>query len=81
MLTVGVLEAKKHFSDILDRVARGEKVTIARRGVPVALLVPARQMFNRPTHQEVVEGMRALRKRVRRSDMSIREMVAVGRKH
>jgi len=81
MLTVGVLEAKKHFSDILDRVARGEKVTIAKRGVPVALLVLARQMFNRPTHQEVVEGMRALRKRVRRSDMSIREMVAVGRKH
>ena len=33
-------EAKTHFSRLLQRVARGEEVTIARAGVPVARLVP-----------------------------------------
>ncbi|HWZ45134.1 MAG TPA: type II toxin-antitoxin system Phd/YefM family antitoxin [Candidatus Saccharimonadales bacterium] len=35
-----VHEAKTHFSRLLQRVAAGEEVTIARDGVPVARLVP-----------------------------------------
>ena len=36
-----VAEAKKHFSELLSRVAfRGERITIARRGKPLAMLVP-----------------------------------------
>src|SRR5260221_2684785 len=35
-----VHEAKTHFSRLLQRVAAGEDVTIARDGVPVARLVP-----------------------------------------
>jgi prevent-host-death family protein len=36
-----VAEAKKHFSELLSRVAfRGERITIAKRGKPVAVLVP-----------------------------------------
>ncbi|HLW83780.1 MAG TPA: type II toxin-antitoxin system Phd/YefM family antitoxin [Candidatus Sulfotelmatobacter sp.] len=33
-------EAKTHLSRLLQRVAAGEEVTIARSGVPVARLVP-----------------------------------------
>jgi len=34
-------EAKKHFSKLLSRVAfRGERITIAKRGKPLAMLVP-----------------------------------------
>jgi hypothetical protein len=33
------------------------------------------------THKEIVEGMRALRKRVKPGKMSVREMVNVGRRH
>ena len=33
-------EAKTHFSRLLQRVAAGEEITIANRGVPVARLVP-----------------------------------------
>jgi len=40
MIKVNVLEAKKHFSRLLRRVAAGEEITIANRGVPVARLVP-----------------------------------------
>jgi prevent-host-death family protein len=39
---VSVAEAKKHLSDLLGRVAyRGERITISKRGKPMAILVPA----------------------------------------
>jgi prevent-host-death family protein len=38
-MKVNILEAKRHFSRLLQRVAKGEEVTIARAGVPVARLV------------------------------------------
>lgn len=38
--TVNVHEAKTHFSRLLERVARGEHIIIARSGKPVARLVP-----------------------------------------
>jgi prevent-host-death family protein len=37
---VNVHEAKTRFSRLLRRVAAGEEITIANRGVPVARLVP-----------------------------------------
>ena len=39
-LTVNVYEAKTHLSRLLDRVAAGAEVVIARAGKPVARLVP-----------------------------------------
>ncbi len=38
---VNVHEAKTHFSKLLARVERGERITVARAGKPVARLVPA----------------------------------------
>ena len=75
MASVGAFEAKTHLSDLLDRVARGEKITITRHGVPAALLVPVEEKKAELTHREIVEGMRALRKRVKPGKMSVREMV------
>ncbi|MYD93174.1 MAG: type II toxin-antitoxin system Phd/YefM family antitoxin [Chloroflexi bacterium] len=40
METIGAYEAKTHLSSLLDRVARGESLTITRHGKPVARLVP-----------------------------------------
>jgi prevent-host-death family protein len=40
MSKVNVHEAKTSFSRLLRRVAAGEEITIANRGVPVARLVP-----------------------------------------
>ena len=75
MASIGAFEAKTHLSDLLDRVARGEKITITRHGVPAALLVPITETTPKLTHQEIIEGMRAVRKRVKTSKMSVREMV------
>jgi len=43
MTTVGAFEAKTHLSALLDRVERGEEVTITRHGRAVARLVPAHE--------------------------------------
>jgi len=40
MSKINVHEAKTRFSGLLRRVAAGEEITIANRGVPVARLVP-----------------------------------------
>ena len=40
MSTVGTFEAKTHLSELLDRVANGDEITITRNGKPIARLVP-----------------------------------------
>ena len=40
MKSVNVHEAKTHFSKLLERVANGEEIVIAKAGTPVARLVP-----------------------------------------
>ena len=40
MVQIGAYEAKTHLPRLLDRVSRGESLTITRHGKPVARLVP-----------------------------------------
>lgn len=40
MKTVGAYEAKTHLAQLLDEVAKGVFISISRRGVPIAMLVP-----------------------------------------
>lgn len=39
MKTVGVYEAKTQLPRLLERVARGQRITITRHGVPVVMRV------------------------------------------
>ena len=80
MEQIGAFEAKTHLSALLDRVAKGERITITRHGVPAALLVPVNEEPDCLTHEQIVAGMRELRKRVKRGKMSVREMVNQGRR-
>ena len=80
METVGAFEAKTHLSALLDRVALGQKITITRHGVPAAVLMPVVEVEAKLTHQEVVEGMRSLRKSVKPCQMSVKEMIEEGRR-
>jgi prevent-host-death family protein len=45
--TYNVHEAKTHLSRLLERVADGDEVVIAKAGVPVARLVPVRAAATR----------------------------------
>lgn len=40
MIIVGAFEAKTKFSELLDRVERGEEVVVTRHGKTVARIVP-----------------------------------------
>jgi prevent-host-death family protein len=80
MARVGALKAKTHLSDLLNRVSRGEKITITRHGVPVAMLVPVEEARAKLSHEKIVEGTRKLRKRIKSSEMNVRDMVTQGRR-
>jgi prevent-host-death family protein len=80
METIGAFDAKTNLSALLDRVAKGEKITITRHGIPAAVLGPVTTADAKLSHQEIVEGMRELRRRVKPGRMSVREMVNEGRR-
>jgi prevent-host-death family protein len=80
METIGSFDAKTHLSSLLNRVAKGERITITRHGIPAAMLVPIGDAEWKLTHTEIVEGLRALRKRVKPGKMGVREMVNEGRR-
>jgi prevent-host-death family protein len=66
MATVGAFEAKTHFAQLLQRVERGEEITITRRGKAIARLVPVAAS---PDRKAVLATFRRLRDRARRSGL------------
>jgi prevent-host-death family protein len=80
MHTIGAFEAKTHLAALLDRVAKGERITITRHGIPAAVLVPVAEATPQLSHQQIVEGMPTLRKRIKPGRMRVREMVNQGRR-
>jgi antitoxin (DNA-binding transcriptional repressor) of toxin-antitoxin stability system len=80
METAGALEAKTHFAALLDRVSKGEQIIITRRGVPAAMPGPVSEGPANLPRVEIVEGMRAPRKRVKPGKMSIKELIEEGRR-
>lgn len=80
MTRVGAFKAKTHLSHLLDRVSKGEKITITRHGVPAAMLVPIEEAKAKLSHEEIIEGMRKLRRRIKSGKMSVRQMVTQGRR-
>jgi prevent-host-death family protein len=80
MEAIGAFDAKTHLSALLDRVAKGERITITRHGIPAAMLVPVHEAAVKLTHEQIVDGMRELRKRVKPDRISVREMVNQGRR-
>lgn len=79
-MVVGSFEAKTHLAELLDRVGRGESITITRHGVPAAMLIPVGETKAKLSHEEIMEGMRKLRARIKPGKMSVRKMVEEGRR-
>ncbi len=78
MHEIGAYEAKTHLSELLDRAAAGERITITRHGVPVAMLVPppARGTMTVP---EAIAAVREFRKGRHVTQAEISEWEAEGR--
>ena len=79
MKHVGVYEAKSKLPALLDRVARGARITITRHGVPVAVLVPPDGAARRPS-REVVALLRAFGRGRRLRGLSLRAAIDRGRR-
>jgi prevent-host-death family protein len=80
MTSIGSREAKTHLPALLERVARGERILITKRGRPVAMLVPAPQNA-RPDVREVIRQMKALREgNVLGKGVSVRALIEEGRR-
>ena len=78
MRTVGSYEAKTHLPQLLERVARGEKILITRHGQAVAMLVPAEE---KPEVPDAIRKIRELRKGVTLGpDLTIRQLIDEGRR-
>lgn len=78
-IQVGAFEAKTHLSRLLAAVQRGERVTITRRGRPVALLVPPDEVLE-ADFSDLVAQFADLRKRARPGPDSIRTLRDEGRR-
>jgi prevent-host-death family protein len=76
---VGSYEAKTHLPRLLERVAKGEHITITRHGVPVAILIPAGDRRDRSA-EEVIAALRRFRKGRERGSSSLKSMIEEGRR-
>ena len=65
MTTVGSFQAKTHLPQLLERVAKGERILITNRGKPVAMLVPAEAEAAKSA-TEIGRDMLAYRDRMKR---------------
>jgi prevent-host-death family protein len=81
MTTIGFYEARTHFSELLDQVAKGKQVLITRRGKPAALLSPPPAAEAKDLKQ-VIEEFKAYSKRQGRTlgGVSPRELIEEGRR-
>jgi prevent-host-death family protein len=80
MTTVGAYEAKTHLSQLLDRVAEGERVTITKHGRPVAVLIPAGEEPAMDRTQAIAELERFRRGRTLDDGLTIKDMIEEGRR-
>ncbi len=81
-MEVGVLEAKNRFSELLDRVERGEQVTITRHGKPVATLNPSKPAYDPEAFKRlIVENAEARSKLPPISREDIMDAIKSGRRY
>jgi prevent-host-death family protein len=79
MKIYGAYEAKTNFSKLLEFVIKGEKITITKHGVPVAIIQPAVTKPKIPV-LETIEQLIEFRKGNRLGDISISELIKEGRR-
>jgi prevent-host-death family protein len=80
MKKVGSYEAKTHLPQLLNEVAKGESITITKHGVPVAILIPAKQ--SRSTEiSSAIARIKQMQKRLSLNGLSVRDLINEGRKY
>tara|TARA_R110002051_G_scaffold149474_1_gene221979 strand:+ start:411 stop:677 length:267 start_codon:yes stop_codon:yes gene_type:complete len=60
-ISVGVLDARNRFSELIRKVVHGATVTVTRHGQPIIRIVPVRPEVNQDEIDEMLAGARRLR--------------------
>jgi prevent-host-death family protein len=79
MESVGAYDAKTNLPKLLERAARGARITVTKHGRPVAEIVPPRE-YRAVDARAAVAAMKGLRKRNTLGGMSLRELIDEGRR-
>lgn len=81
LTSISYSEARTHFSELLDQVARGKRILITRHGRPSALLTPPPEE-GRKDVKPVIAETKALRLgNPLGKGASIRDLIDEGRRH
>ena len=79
MDTIGTFEAKTHLTQLLDRVAAGEEITITRHGTPIARLVPVNQTSQRQVRESITK-LKEFSKSQTLAGLKIKDLINEGRR-
>jgi prevent-host-death family protein len=82
MMEAGILEARNAFSSLIERVEKGEEITITRHGKAVARIIPVSAPHDVEKARAAVEAIRELRKSVRPDPdgLTVRDYIEMGRR-
>ncbi len=78
MESIGAYDAKTHLPRLLERVIKGERITITKHGVPVAVLQPPPAKRNIEINEAIAE-LRKFREKHDLNGLTIRDMLDEGR--
>ena len=78
MSEIGVYEAKTNLAALINRVQKGERITITRHGAPVAVLIPAAK--DKKTASHAIADIRNLRKGAKLGGLNLRTLISEGRR-
>ncbi len=79
MEKIGAYEAKTHLPKLLERVMKGERITITKHGVAVAVLQPP-EPERTADAASIIAELRAFRRKHSLGGLTVREMIEDGRR-
>lgn len=79
METIGAYDAKTRLPELLKRVAKGERITITRHGVPVAVLQPP-EIDRTPAPDKAIAALRRFREKHALGELTVKELIEEGRR-
>jgi prevent-host-death family protein len=74
-----VSDVKRRLGAVVAAVDRGREVTITRRGVAVARLVPIAPGFDRGKARRAAEGLRQASRGIKLNGLGLKDLVDEGR--
>jgi prevent-host-death family protein len=75
---IGAYEAKTRLPALLERVARGEQITITKHGRPIARLVPV-EHIGPDRRREAIERLKRFREG-QTLDVPVKQLISEGRR-